>query len=156
MPQEPNFLDGTVLDNLLRVRDGIGDDEISRVIKNSGLSKFLDETELGLNSQVDAFAPKHSLGFRKRFALARAMLIDGPLVIMDEPTEGLDSDGAQLFYRFLNQCIRTGRTVIVLSHDPAIIRGVSTIINLDSRPHPTIIPVAKNKATHDDSEGSKK
>ena len=41
-----DFLDGTVLDNLLRVRDGIGDDEISRVIKNSGLSKFLDETEL--------------------------------------------------------------------------------------------------------------
>ena len=43
---------------------------------------------------MDAFAPKHSLGFRKRFALARAMLINGPLVIMDEPTEGLDSDGA--------------------------------------------------------------
>jgi ATP-binding cassette subfamily C protein LapB len=156
VPQEPNFLDGTVLDNLLRARDGVSDDEIARVIKDSGLSKFLDETELGLNSPVDAFAPKHSLGFRKRFALARAMLINGSLVIMDEPTEGLDSDGAQLFYRFLNQCIRTGCTVIVLSHDPAIIRGASTIINLDSRPHPKIISVAKNKVTRDDPEGSKK
>jgi len=156
VPQEPNFLDGTVLDNLLRARDGISDDEIARVIKDSGLSKFLDETELGLDSPVDAFAPKHSLGFRKRFALARAMLINGSLVIMDEPTEGLDSDGAQLFYGFLNQCIRAGRTVIVLSHDPAIIRGASTIINLDSRPHPKIIPVAKNKVTRDDAEGSKK
>ncbi|MEL0255484.1 MAG: ATP-binding cassette domain-containing protein, partial [Burkholderiaceae bacterium] len=156
VPQEPNFLDGTVLDNLLRARDGISDDEIARVIKDSGLSKFLDETELGLESPVDAFAPKHSLGFRKRFALARAMLINGPLVIMDEPTEGLDSDGAQLFYGFLNQCIRASRTVIVLSHDPAIIRGASTIINLDSRPHPKIIPVAKNQVTRDDAEGSKK
>ena len=73
------------------------------------------------------------------------MLINGPLVIMDEPTEGLDSDGAQLFYGFLNQC-RAGRTVIVLSHDPAIIRGASTIINLDSRTHPKIIHVAKNKS----------
>ena len=155
VPQEPNFLDGTVLDNLLGTRDRISDDEIARVIKDSGLSKFLDETELGLNSPVDAFAPKHSLGFRKRFALARAMLINGSLVIMDEPTEGLDSDGAQLFYGFLNQCIRAGRTVIVLSHDPAIIRGASTIINLDSRPHPKIIPVAKNKVTQDDPEGSK-
>ena len=155
VPQEPNFLDGTILDNLLRTRDGISDDEIARVIKDSGLSKFLDETELGLNSPVDAFAPKHSLGFRKRFALARAMLINGVLVIMDEPTEGLDSEGAQLFYGFLNQCIRAGRTVIVLSHDPAIIRGASTIINLDSRPHPKIIPVAKNNVTQDDAEGSK-
>lgn len=156
VPQEPNFLDGTVLNNLLRARDEVGDDEIARVIKDSGLSKFLDETELGLNSPVDAFAPKHSLGFRKRFALARAMLINGSLVMMDEPTEGLDSDGAQLFYRYLNQCIRSGCTVIVLSHDPAIIRGASTIINLDSRPHPKIISVAKNKVTHDDPEGSKK
>ena len=156
VPQEPNFLDGTVLDNLLRARDEVGDDEIARVIKDSGLSKFLDETELGLNSPVDAFAPKHSLGFRKRFALARAMLINGSLVMMDEPTEGLDSDGAQLFYRYLNQCIRSGCTVIVLSHDPAIIRGASTIINLDSRPHPKIISVAKNKVTRDGPEGSKK
>ena len=84
------------------------------------------------------------------------MLINGPLVIMDEPTEGLDSDGAQLFYGFLNQCIRTGHSDDVLSHDPAIIRGASTIINLDSRPHPKIIPVAKNKVTGDHVEGSKK
>ena len=55
----------------------------------------------------------------------------------------------------MNHCIRAGRTVIVLSHDPAIIRGASTIINLDSRPHPKIIPVAKNKVTQDDPESSK-
>ena len=127
----------------------MNDDEIARVIQDSGLSKFLDETELGLNSPVDTLAPKHSLGLRKRFALARAMLINGPLVIMDEPTEGLDADGAILFYRFLNQCIRTGRTMIVLSHDPAIIRGATTLINLDSRPFPKITPVAKNRAMVD-------
>ena len=46
--------------------------------------------------------------------------------------------------------------MIVLSHDPAIIRGASPIINLDSRPHPKIISVVKNKVTHDDPEGSKK
>ena len=99
------FFGWNSLDNLLGTRDGISDDEIARVIKDSGLSKFLDETELGLNSPVDAFAPKHRLGFRKRFALARAMLINGSLVIMDEPTEGLDQMGP-LFYGFLNQCIR--------------------------------------------------
>ena len=156
VPQEPNFLDGTILDNLLSTRGEVSDDEIARVIKDSGLSKFLDETELGLNSPVDTLAPKHSLGFRKRFALARAMLINGPLVIMDEPTEGLDADGAILFYRFLNQCIRTGRTMIVLSHDPAIIRGATTVINLDSRPFPKITPVAKNRAMVDSTKGSQK
>ena len=46
--------------------------------------------------------------------------------------------------------------MIVLSHDPAIIRGALTIINLDSRPYPKIIPVAKNKVTRDGPEGAKK
>ena len=69
------------------------------------------------------------MGTRKRIALARAIISDGKFVVMDEPTEGLDADGAQVFYKYLNLCIDR-ETVVVLSHDPAIIKGASMMINL--------------------------
>ena len=61
--------------------------------------------------------------------------------MMDEPTEGLDSDGAKVFYEYLNLCIDRKKTVVVLSHDPAIIKGASMMINLDNRPFPKVIKV---------------
>ena len=60
--------------------------------------------------------------------------------MMDEPTEGLDADGAQVFYKYLNLCIDR-KTVVVLSHDPAIIKG-AMMINLDNRPFPKVIKVS--------------
>ena len=50
---------------------------------------------------------------------------------MDEPTEGLDTGGATVFYHYLNDCIEAQKTVVVFSHDPAIIKGAGTLINLD-------------------------
>ena len=51
---------------------------------------------------------------------------------MDEPTEGLDSfQIARIFYDFLNDQIRNNKTVVVLSHDPAIIKGADKLIDLD-------------------------
>ena len=51
---------------------------------------------------------------------------------MDEPTEGLDTAGATVFYDYLNDCIEAQKTVVVFSHDPAIIKGAGTLINLDN------------------------
>ena len=51
---------------------------------------------------------------------------------MDEPTEGLDTAGAAVFYDYLNDCIEAQKTVVVFSHDPAIIKGAGTLINLDN------------------------
>ena len=67
-------------------------------------------------------------------ALARASLSSGNLILMDEPTEGLDKAGAKIFYDYLNNCMALQKTVVVLSHDPAIIKGAGTLINLDSNP----------------------
>ena len=50
---------------------------------------------------------------------------------MDEPTEGLDGVGARIFYDFLNDQIKNNKTVVVLSHDPAIIKGADKVIDLD-------------------------
>ena len=145
VPQEPAFTDSSIFENLKQVSHDITAEHIWDVIHRCGLNQYFDETDEGINAHIDLISPRYSLGIRKRLALARAMLIDGKFVIMDEPTEGLDLDGAQIFYRYLNDCIKQQRTVVVLSHDHAIIRGAQNIISLDSRPHPTLRRVKLNE-----------
>ena len=141
VPQEPNFFDGSISENLEAVSDNAKIGEVSAAIRTAGLKDFLDKTLDGTNSKLDFPNSKFSLGTRKRIALARAIISDGKFVVMDEPTEGLDSDGAKVFYEYLNLCIDRKKTVVVLSHDPAIIKGASMMINLDNRPFPKVIKV---------------
>lgn len=145
VPQEPAFTDASIFENLKQVSQDIKAERIWDVIHRCGLNQYFDETDEGINAHIELISPRYSLGIRKRLALARAMLIDGKFVIMDEPTEGLDVDGAQIFYRYLNDCIKQQRTVVVLSHDHAIIRGAQNIISLDSRPHPTVRRVKRHE-----------
>ena len=141
VPQEPNFFDGTIMENLEAVSDKAKPEEFATAISTAGLKDFLDKTLHGTDSKLDFPNSKFSLGTRKRIALARAIISDGKFVVMDEPTEGLDSDGAKVFYEYLNLCIDRKKTVVVLSHDPAIIKGASMMINLDNRPFPKVIKV---------------
>ena len=129
--QEPEFLNGTLESNLLAVKDGLTSEEILSALEYVGLTKFLYQSSDGLNTEVGNDRKIFNLGFRKRLALARASLVDGCIVLMDEPTEGVDLQGAQIFYQFLNEQISSGKTSIILSHDPAIIKGADTVIDLD-------------------------
>ena len=138
VPQEPIFFEETIASNLLYVSEDLTDEKISRAVNLSGLDEILADHDQGLNAKINSINNEFSLGIRKRISLARAILIDGNFVIFDEPTEGLDIDGANIFYSFLNSCINSEKTVVVLSHDPAIIKGANTIVDLNHRPSPII------------------
>jgi ATP-binding cassette subfamily C protein LapB len=131
VPQEPEFFDGSILSNLDLRGAKQSEGEIREALASVGLGKFVDESPEGLDTTLGNPGNKFNLGFRKRLALARASLTNGKLVIMDEPTEGLDATGSQLFYGYLNKAIKSAKTVVVLSHDPAIIKGAGTLVNLD-------------------------
>jgi ATP-binding cassette subfamily C protein LapB len=138
VPQEPKFFNDTIYNNLLSVNSNASSIEISKALSDVGLMSFINQSEDGLDTELNSNKGQYNLGFRKRLALARASLNKGAVILMDEPTEGLDAAGAKIFYDFLNVSIADRKTVIVLSHDPAIIRGASTLINLDNKPRPSI------------------
>ena len=138
VPQEPEFFHDTIYNNLLSVNSNASSIDISKALSDVGLMSFINQTEDGLDTNLNSNKGQYNLGFRKRLALARASLSKGAIILMDEPTEGLDTAGAKIFYDFLNGSIVDRKTVIVLSHDPAIIRGASTLINLDTKPTPSI------------------
>ena len=129
--QEPEFLEDTIRTNLCNTVEQVSDEDMTNALSWAGLISFIDQSKDGLDTVVGSSRTKFNLGFRKRLALARASLVDGTFVVMDEPTEGLDGMGARIFYNFLNVQIKNKKTVLVLSHDPAIIKGADRVIDLD-------------------------
>ena len=79
------------------------------------------------------------VGIRRRLALARALATDGRIFILDEPTEGLDADGSQRVYAVLNRLAEDGRTLIIASHDPSIVRGAHFMLDLGIKPVPRLL-----------------
>ena len=137
--QEPIFLEGTIKENFLSINDGVTDNNIVSAISRFNLDEYLGETEKGIETLIDNEGSKFSLGIKKRLALARASLTDGPIIIFDEPTEGLDIEGSKIYYKYLNEAKKENKTIIILSHDKEIIKGANNIINLNHLKQPDFI-----------------
>ncbi|MDO6563722.1 ATP-binding cassette domain-containing protein [Amphritea sp. 1_MG-2023] len=137
-PQEPAFLDGSLRENLTMGSD-IDDVRLVEVMQEVGLGTFLQNSKEGLSMPLYANGASLSMGVRRRITLARALLIDGQVVIFDDPTEALDSQGCIAIANILNRLVKAGKTVIVMTNEPFIIKAANFMIDLDKKPQPTVI-----------------
>ncbi|SLM31288.1 putative ABC transporter related protein [Desulfamplus magnetovallimortis] len=138
VPQDIAFLPTSIKENLMAANPAIDDAAINRIINHSGLSSFIDQTSMGLDTQLTLNSEYLSTGYRKRLAIARALAVGGKLVIMDEPTEGLDPKGCNTIYSLLVALSQARYTMIIFSQDPNIIKGAGRILDLNSKPVPRI------------------
>ncbi len=138
MPQEPDFLVATVRENLTMANPGLDEAELNRILRLAGLRSFLDTSELGLEAPMPDAGRGLPLGIRRRMALARAMATGGDLVILDEPTEGLDADGVAAIYAALKEFMEAGRTILAFTADPAIRRAAHMAVDLGVKPMPAV------------------
>ena len=138
VPQEPEFLDGTLRENLVLANPDLEPGALERLVTACGLERFLDSTEQGLETVVRGGGRTLPLGVRRRLALARALATGGRLVILDEPIEGLDEDGSRTVGGILQELVRSGRTLLVFSHDPNIIKGAHYLVDLGAKPIPAV------------------
>lgn len=138
LPQEPHFFDTTIRDNLQRSNPGAEEDALYAVVKQVGLSDFVEESSQGLDMPIIAGGGNLAVGIRKRLALARALIKQAPIAIFDEPTEGLDEIGRMHLYAVMNQLSNNGCTILVASDDPNITQGVQLTLDLNSKPEPRI------------------
>ena len=84
----------------------------------------------GLETEVGEAATRLSGGQSRRIAIARALLKDAPIVILDEPTEGLDATSEQAVTDALRRLI-AGRTALIISHRPKLLTLANQIIRMD-------------------------
>lgn len=143
MPQEPKFLEATLAENLQTANPDIDHAGMRQALVAAALGRFVDEHPDGLDMMLRNNGEELSLGVRRRLALARALVNDGVLAILDEPTEGLDGEGCKAVYALLEDLKAKGRTVIVFSHDPNILKQAAMVLDLNSKPTPRFLKVTQ-------------
>ena len=139
LPQEPGFLNATIRDNLLAGNPDLDDGALNDLVHAASLKSFIDQSPEGFDTPLTANGANLSLGVRRRLALARALATDGMLVVIDDPTEGLDTEGAQLVIETINKLAKRGRTIVVFSHNPQILAAAPQYVDLNSKPVPKLV-----------------
>ncbi|GAA1319198.1 thiol reductant ABC exporter subunit CydD [Pseudonocardia xinjiangensis] len=121
-----HLFDSTLRQNLLLARPEAGDDEIVHALRRAGLGKWLACLPEGMETAVGRHGGAVSGGERQRIGLARALLADRPVLLLDEPTAHLDAVTAAHVCADLLR-VTTGRTALVVTHRPEELPGLPRV-----------------------------
>ena len=127
--QDTFLFSGTLTDNLRYGRPDATDEEVARVAEAALVTEFAEKLPDGLATTLAAGGIGLSGGQRQRVGIARALLVDSPVVLLDEPTVGLDVHAEELVVRALTRLME-GRTVIMTTHQPALTQLATRTIYL--------------------------
>ena len=128
--QDTFLFNDTVANNLRYGRRDASEEEVREAARNALADEFIDQMPKGYNTIIGERGAKLSGGQRQRIAIARALLKNAPVLILDEATSHLDTESEMLVQRALSNLI-TGRTVIVIAHRLSTIRRADKIVVLD-------------------------
>ena len=129
--QEALVLHGTIRHNIAIGKEGASDVEIERAVLRAHAAGFIAELPEGLDSDVGERGRRLSGGQRQRVAIARALVADAPVLVLDEPSTGLDAQAREALLEPLRALMRD-RTTIVISHDLLTTRDADRIVVLDA------------------------
>ena len=128
--QDPVLFSGTIADNLRYGRLDATREEIEAAARAAHAHDFISRLPLGYDTQVAEAGGSLSGGERQRLSIARAILKDAPLLILDEPTSSLDAISEEIVFAALRS-LRAGRTTIVIAHRLSTVRDADRILVLD-------------------------
>jgi ATP-binding cassette subfamily B protein len=128
--QDVFLFHGTVRDNILFSRPGATEQEIVAAAKTANAHEFIARLPQGYDTVVGERGVKLSGGQRQRIAIARAVLKDAPILILDEATSSVDTETELLIQQALER-LMVGKTTIVIAHRLSTIRGADVIVVLE-------------------------
>ncbi|WP_181784086.1 ATP-binding cassette domain-containing protein, partial [Pseudonocardia pini] len=132
VPQDPHLFDSTVRENLRLARPEATDDELRAVLDRVRL-------DVGLDEPVGTRGHRLSGGMRQRLALARALLTDPAVLVLDEPTAHLDPDTRDAVLDDLLTAA-AGRTTLLITHDHALLDRMDRIVTITPLSRATVSP----------------
>ena len=129
VPQQPHLVAGTVAENIRLGSPDATDDDVRAAADVAAL-------DVPLGTSIGELGAGLSTGQRRRVALARAVLLDRPLILLDEPTEGVDAETEAAILDRLPKVL-AGRTAVIVSHHPAVLARCDRVVTLGA---PASIP----------------
>jgi subfamily B ATP-binding cassette protein MsbA len=139
--QETVLFRGSVRDNIAYGREGATDEEIVQAAKLANADEFISRMPNGYQTFVGDRGDTLSGGQRQRIGIARAIIRNNPILILDEPTAALDTESERLVIEALERLMK-GRTVLTIAHRLSTIRDADKIIVLKEG-------VVAEQGTHD-------
>jgi thiol reductant ABC exporter CydC subunit len=128
--QDPHIFDTTIAGNLRLARPAATDQQLADAAGRAGLLDWITSLPLGWDTPVGAHGTAISGGQRQRLALARALLADPPLMVLDEPTAHLDPDSRRALTSDI-LAVTQGRATLLITHDLDGLDQVDEIVLLD-------------------------
>ncbi len=129
--QEDFLFEGTIRANILFPRPDASEDQLQKAVSAAYVDEFTDRFEDGLDTLIGERGIKLSGGQRQRIAIARAVLADPKILILDEATSNLDTESEALIQKSLAELTR-GRTTFVIAHRLSTIRKADQILVIEN------------------------
>lgn len=129
--QDEFLFEGTIKDNILFPNPNATETQLQNAVKAAYVNEFTDRFDDGLETLIGERGVKLSGGQRQRIAIARAILADPKIIILDEATSNLDTESEALIQKSLNELMK-GRTTFVIAHRLSTIKKANQILVIES------------------------
>ena len=129
--QDVMLFSGTVKENIVYGAPHVDDEALLRAAKIGGVDDFVDKHPLGFDMPVWERGDGISGGQRQSIGIARAFLLDSPIVLLDEPTHSLDNTSENKIKGYLAQNI-SNKTTVLVTHRMSLLDLVDRLIVLDN------------------------
>ena len=131
VPQAPHLFSESIAANVRLGAPNASDEEVREAVRLSHLDDFVESLPEGLDTTIGEGGARLSSGEAQRLALARAFLLNAPILVLDEPTSSLDSENEAALVESLSK-LGVNRTVVVIAHRLNTVEKADEIIVLDA------------------------
>jgi thiol reductant ABC exporter CydD subunit len=129
VPQQPRLFHASIVENVRLGRPSASESEVLAVLDSVGMLQVVGDLPDGIDSVLGEGGVGLSSGERRRLALARALLRDVPLLLLDEPSAGLDATTERTVLHALRRALQ-GRSAVIVAHRPALLELCDNVVSL--------------------------
>jgi ATP-binding cassette subfamily C protein len=137
-PQHGRFFDGSIADNISSFAAPRDEGRLLNAVKRAGLEPFVAGMAAGLNTQIDSLRIDLPGGVRQRMVLARAVYRDPYMLVLDDPTSGLDQDGKRCLFEILRSHQERRGVALICTNELPLLLGCDRVLFLELGQDPKV------------------